>query len=491
MKTKSIKIVCVMFCLALPYFTYATEYNLNQTDGTISILNSAYQSGMSESWNINTGVNKTILFNYSIDLEVDCECDNVKIYNVDASGAETLLAEFYGITNGCIITTVPSGRARVVFTSYPNGYLWDSTGFNLTFSVNNSTSLEDNLYVEQRLGVGTTTPRERLDVNGNAIIDGSLSVKNQFIYNTSSTIGLYSYTNYSSLSSTYGLYSNTNNSGGGTTYGIYSSVAGASSAQKWSGYFTGGDVCVNNANIIANDMILGRNAKQFIVHTQSHKPNDPPVLYIAPKLANSWDWTKQIVIKHDGTFALTGGSLGLGTTNPLQKLDVRGSVYCKIPASGDTIKGFTLGVESFSNQANAARSYFLKITDLGSPSTSFIVKGNGNVGIGTLVPQYKLDVLGTIRAREIIVDLNGTSGADYVFAPDYKLRPLHEVSTFVNENRHLPDVPSEIEMQTNGLSMHEFQITLLQKVEELTLYLIEQDKTIKVLNEKIQQLENK
>lgn len=486
MKTKTIKIVCVMFCLALPYFTYATEYNLNQTDGTISVLNSAYQSGMSESWNINTGVNKTILFNYSIDLEVDCECDNVKIYDVDASGTETLLATFYGGARGYISTTIPSGRARVAFTSYPDGYLEGSSGFNLTFSVDNSTSVEDNLYVEGFLGVGTTTPRERLDVNGNAVIHGLLSVRN-----SSSYIGLYDYTTYRSSSSIFGVYASTTNLGGGTTYGIYSSVAGASSAQKWSGYFTGGDVCVNNANIIANDMILGRNAKQFIVHSQSHKPNDPPVLYIAPKLANSWDWTKQIVIKHDGTFALTGGSLGVGTTNPLQKLDVRGSVYCKIPASGDTIKGFTLGVESFSNQANAARSYFLKITDLGSPSTSFIIKGNGNVGIGTLVPQYKLDVLGTIRAREIIVDLNGTSGADYVFAPEYKLRPLHEVSTFVNENRHLPDVPSEIEMQTNGLSMHEFQITLLQKVEELTLYLIEQDKTIKVLNEKIQQLENK
>ena len=113
----------------------------------------------------------------------------------------------------------------------------------------------------------------------------------------------------------------------------------------------------------------------------------------------------------------------------------------------------------------------------------------GSVGIGRPDPYYKLDVAGIIRAHEVKVNTN--TGADFVFAEDYALRPLNEVSDFIQTNKHLPEIPSAADMVANGLDMGEFQIKLLQKIEELTLYVIEQDKQLKKQQEEINRLKSK
>ncbi len=101
------------------------------------------------------------------------------------------------------------------------------------------------------------------------------------------------------------------------------------------------------------------------------------------------------------------------------------------------------------------------------------VDENENIGIGTDSPDYKLDVNGTVRATKILVEANGNT-ADFVFADDYELKDLLDVEAFVKENKHLEGIPSAEEMENKGVNLAEMNKLLLQKVEELTLYVISQ-----------------
>lgn len=108
-----------------------------------------------------------------------------------------------------------------------------------------------------------------------------------------------------------------------------------------------------------------------------------------------------------------------------------------------------------------------------------MIKADGNVGIGTLNPDFKLTVAGGIHARDVKVTLQ--AGSDYVFGNDHRLAPLSEVEAFVKANKHLPGVAPESEMLQQGLDLGSFQIKLLEKIEELTLYIIQQQKEIEEL----------
>ena len=101
-------------------------------------------------------------------------------------------------------------------------------------------------------------------------------------------------------------------------------------------------------------------------------------------------------------------------------------------------------------------------------------------------PQNTLSVNGSIWAKEIKVSF--TEGADWVFEDDYNLRPIEEVERFVKENKHLPEIPSADEFRKNDLNVAEMHNKLLQKIEELTLYVIELNKQNKVQQAEIELL---
>ncbi|MDR1717129.1 MAG: hypothetical protein LBS20_14950 [Prevotella sp.] len=127
-------------------------------------------------------------------------------------------------------------------------------------------------------------------------------------------------------------------------------------------------------------------------------------------------------------------------------------------------------------------------TDVTSSFTNnpLFVSNSTNVGIGTDNPQSELDVAGTIRSKEVKIEATGWS--DFVFNKNYDLPKLSEVEKHINEKQHLPGIPSEKEVLENGISVGEMQAKLLQKIEELTLYIIEQDKQNKDLQKQIDEL---
>ena len=113
-----------------------------------------------------------------------------------------------------------------------------------------------------------------------------------------------------------------------------------------------------------------------------------------------------------------------------------------------------------------------------------------NVGIGTTNPDEKLTVKGKIHTQEVKVDMAGPLVPDYVFANDYKLKSLQEVEEYIKQNSHLPEIPSAKEIEKNGLMLAEMNMSLLKKIEEMTLYMIEMKKENANQNEKIKTLEN-
>jgi hypothetical protein len=263
-----------------------------------------------------------------------------------------------------------------------------------------------------------------------------------------------------------------------------------------------------------------------------------------------------------------------GTGKYAMNLSKDGWLATNVTGSNAPIQAFTVDAETFGSYENAVNSYFFKATDGGNPNNTFIIRGDGNVGIGTDQPQAKLDVNGNsifrdytsyykdmfligedavnssrdinfqyanagkamIRSHrggswdtylqfwtsldsnipqlQMQIDANGNVGIgtgtktlneklevdgtvlckrvnvtltgwpDYVFVPDYPLMPISELGTFIRTNKHLPGIASEKEVLEKGLDLGDSNAALLQKIEELSLYIIQLNKRIEILEKK-------
>jgi hypothetical protein len=122
-------------------------------------------------------------------------------------------------------------------------------------------------------------------------------------------------------------------------------------------------------------------------------------------------------------------------------------------------------------------------------SASTGIGTTGDVGIGMSSPQYKLDVCGTIRAKEVRVN---TTGCDFVFDSAYVLMPLDSLDKFVQKNKHLPNIPTAVQMETaDGVALGQLNSLYLEKIEEQTLYTIELQKEIIEMQKEIEELKKK
>jgi hypothetical protein len=180
------------------------------------------------------------------------------------------------------------------------------------------------------------------------------------------------------------------------------------------------------------------------------------------------------------------GNVGIGTTTPGAPVHVvknssgYSGIFYNTSATGE---GVTIRAGSTSSQ-NA-----LVVQPYDGSSSLFTVRSDGNVGVGTTSPDEKLTVKGKIHSSEVIVDPI-TSIPDYVFEPDYKLKSLEEIKSYVDKNHHLPEIPSAKEIEKNGIHMGDMSLKLLKTIEELTLHVIELNKQVKAQSEKITSLEN-
>jgi hypothetical protein len=224
------------------------------------------------------------------------------------------------------------------------------------------------------------------------------------------------------------------------------------------------------------------------------------------KSHNASELTQKMVLDADG-------KVGIGTASPSEKLEVynsntkAGIISLKsfrndagfvdvgrICAKQDSTEVARIGMPRDFQTYSGYLTFFTKKSNASKLTEKMRITASGSVGIGTNDPKgYKLAVAGNtavdgvLKAKEVKVQSD--VWADFVFEKDYKLRSLNEVETFIQENRHLPDIPSEEEVKEEGISIGEMNARLLRKVEELTLYLIQQKKALEAEQERNEQLE--
>ena len=216
--------------------------------------------------------------------------------------------------------------------------------------------------------------------------------------------------------------------------------------------------------------------------------------------------------------------VGIGTDNPLWQLDVRGTTastdFRLLRNDKDYFKSFQVGQTNFLMVKEPFTSLNFSDDDplnqyengvwgieyhpgsVGEPGTGglnfwkpwpnphghgnyfLFLSNTGNVGIGTNKTPYKLSVDGSVGARSVRVELD--SWSDHVFDPNYKLLSLEELACFIQENNRLPNVPSESEVIENGIDVGKTNAVLLEKIEELTLYILQLQKEIDELRKIVQ-----
>jgi hypothetical protein len=225
--------------------------------------------------------------------------------------------------------------------------------------------------------------------------------------------------------------------------------------------------------------------------------------------SSSWEQWKKLLIED------ANGRIGIGTESPLAKIDIRGNTLeseygvinpvlnifssntpavgtgASIALGGKTNNGnpeyafaYLCGGKE-SNLFDNYAGYFAVRTVSGGNNGEvlsanyerFRITSSGDVGIGTTDPKgYKLAVNGKVRAHEIKVET--ANWPDYVFAKDYQLPDLRETELHIKTNGHLPGIPSAEEVKNNGIDLGDMNARLLQKIEELTLHVIELNKTV-------------
>lgn len=184
-----------------------------------------------------------------------------------------------------------------------------------------------------------------------------------------------------------------------------------------------------------------------------------------------------------------GGNVGIGVTTPSAKLHIAGNIKLNgietIEFGGNWPGGKELNAGKIGYQTFSVGALDIvgAGTQISNRTIRFWNEGGaifgGNVGIQTYsIAGYALAVNGNIRTKEVVVE---SGWADYVFEKNYSLMPLKEIEIFIQQHKHLPNIPSAKEVEQNGLHLGDMQKKMMEKIEELTLYILEMKKEIDLL----------
>lgn len=178
-----------------------------------------------------------------------------------------------------------------------------------------------------------------------------------------------------------------------------------------------------------------------------------------------------------GDIDVSEGDFRIGTTTNRLKMGV---------FTTGTFAGMSRIYSSGTNAMLALGVNNMDLMTLSAANSGTVVIGNGGA-LPAAATGYKLSVHGKAVCTELMVKSIAT-WPDYVFEKNYQLMPLNELQAFINKNKHLPNIPPAKEIEQNGLVVGDMQNKMMQKIEELTLYILQQQKQLELQNKKIEEL---
>ncbi len=404
-------------------------------------------------WGVSPAVGDAVLKaeGAAASLIIAAESGNVKFYNLPTYNGSSLATQSWVNSQNYIVPSLVTSNYIAKFTTgntVVNSALFESGG---------------------QMGIGTTTPNGTLSIyaatNSTLSIEGSGGVSNKSIIN----------------------FRPANSRSGGASSQILAIDDGAQSSNlTFSTAPTGSATSILSERMrisSSGSIVMGATVPKAFLHVQnggtiafSVDGNGNDALFIGANKSNSVNGNISIY-SNDATAIDKGGSIVLGG-----KFDVGNTIvsYAKIKAGKSEI---TTGDYS------GYLSFYTRLTG-GNLLERMRIDKNGNVGIGTTnTGPYKLAVEGKIGAREIKVTLSNP-WADYVFDENYELRSLYSLEQYIKANKHLPGIPSASEVKkAGGVELGDMNVKLLEKIEELTLYVIELKKENKEIKDGLQKLQ--
>lgn len=350
---------------------------------------------------------------------------------------------------------------------------------------------QENIIEENgNVGLGTTTPTARLTVAGSTRIDSTLTVKDSVVMSSSARVGtdlkvdgnLYipNIPTLDHLTTESILIKDLNGltqalsfqSMAGTIYSLSCDLAGVNpfwnnGPGKIYTECAGVRVGIGTANPGFNLDVIG-NAKTS-GHLWAHQS-----LSVGADLNT---FSKLNIVNTNRTAVIQVNTVG--NTKPYQRLMF--FEYDNTDTKILEVQNVSAGYTAFSLKSNGEM-------DINNGTTPIFHLGtDGRLAIrNNSMETFRIESNGMVRARKVKVD--SETWPDYVFEKDYKLLPLDELEIFLIQNKHLPSVPSEQQIKEEGIDLGEMNVKMMEKIEELTLYLIQQNKELEKQNKELEEL---